>query len=229
MAMVLGIGLSRLCDAGMPAPTLSDVPRVLTLSEMSRERMEVISFFLLALAVSVWLIRLIWNAVARDFPSMPRLTYAKSLGLISLWGLLFLLVLTMISGARELMTPGAWKKEGLTYKLSEGPHPGEPSTSLRHEKLQQWRTALWQLAEEHQGQLPQELSADEMDPQLWETPDASQVKYIYVGGRRVDGPAAPIVYEPGIYGRERLVLMTTGEIRNMPIDQIQANLAARAP
>jgi hypothetical protein len=30
---------------------------------------------------------------------------------------LFLLVLTMISGARELMTPGAWEKKGFTYQL----------------------------------------------------------------------------------------------------------------
>ncbi len=35
-----------------------------------------------------------------------------------IWGLLFVLVLTMISGARELMTPGAWEKEGFTYVLA---------------------------------------------------------------------------------------------------------------
>ena len=35
------------------------------------------------------------------------------------WGSLFVLVLTMISGARELMTPGAWKKDGITYVLED--------------------------------------------------------------------------------------------------------------
>ena len=29
------------------------------------------------------------------------------------------IVLTMISGARELMTPGAWERNGVTYRLSE--------------------------------------------------------------------------------------------------------------
>ena len=28
-------------------------------------------------------------------------------------------VLAMISGARELMTPGAWEKHGATYRLKE--------------------------------------------------------------------------------------------------------------
>jgi hypothetical protein len=38
---------------------------------------------------------------------------------VTLWGLLFLLILTMISGARELMTPGAWEKHGSTYRLKD--------------------------------------------------------------------------------------------------------------
>ena len=45
----------------------------------------------------------------------------KALGVVFLWGLLFVLVLTMISGARELMTPGAWEKKGLTYRLTDDP------------------------------------------------------------------------------------------------------------
>jgi hypothetical protein len=40
---------------------------------------------------------------------------------VTLWGLLFLLILTMISGARELMTPGAWEKHGSTYELKDAP------------------------------------------------------------------------------------------------------------
>ena len=39
---------------------------------------------------------------------------------VVLWGLLFMLVLTMISGARELLTPGAWEKKGATYQLKAG-------------------------------------------------------------------------------------------------------------
>jgi hypothetical protein len=56
-----------------------------------------------------WLVQGIWIALRGDFTVLPRLTYPEALGVIALWGLLFLLVLTMISGDRELMTPGAWK------------------------------------------------------------------------------------------------------------------------
>ena len=51
------------------------------------------------------------------FPNLPKLNFWRALGLTVLWGLLFMVVLTMISGGRELMTPGAWDRQGATYKL----------------------------------------------------------------------------------------------------------------
>lgn len=89
--------------------------------------------------------RWLWNYVARDFAGWPRLTYGKVLAGVVLWGLLFVLVLTMISGARELMTPGAWKKQGFTYKLAEAPdQTSDPSpASVRRQHLEQLRQALW--------------------------------------------------------------------------------------
>jgi hypothetical protein len=48
------------------------------------------------------------------------MTYARALAAVALWGFVFVIVLTMISGARELLTPGAWEKQGATYKLKEG-------------------------------------------------------------------------------------------------------------
>ncbi len=82
-------------------------------------RLQTISFFLLCFLVSALFIQLVWNGLRKDFTRLPRLSYPKALGLVSLWGLLFVLVLTMISGARELMTPGAWDKVGSTYRLKE--------------------------------------------------------------------------------------------------------------
>lgn len=109
--------------AGMGAPTLEDIPRLLTLTNMAKLRLDAISFFLVCILGIAWAIQLAWNSLAKDFPKLPRISYLRSLGLMGLWGLLFLLVLTMISGARELMTPGAWKKNGFTYQLTE---PAEP-------------------------------------------------------------------------------------------------------
>ena len=97
-------------DAGMPSASLTDVARL---------RVENISFFLVVLLLSALLVQMIWNWLRNDFPRLPRLTYPKAVAVIGLWGLLFVLVLTMISGARELMTPGAWEKNGATYRLKQ--------------------------------------------------------------------------------------------------------------
>lgn len=111
--------LASPAEAGMGAITLEEIPRYLTLSKLAKLRLDAISFFLVGLLASGWAIQAIWNSLAKDFPKLPRISYLRSLGLIALWGLLFLLVLTMISGARELMTPGAWRKNGLLYELAE--------------------------------------------------------------------------------------------------------------
>ena len=126
----LWLGFAAIAEAGMAAPTLEDIPRYLTLSKLAKLRLDAISFFLVGLLASGWAIQLVWNSLAKDFPKLPRISYLRSLGLVALWGLLFLLVLTMISGARELMTPGAWRKNGLTYELAEPAQPA-PGNALK--------------------------------------------------------------------------------------------------
>ncbi|MGC4031756.1 MAG: hypothetical protein QM754_08495 [Tepidisphaeraceae bacterium] len=98
--------------AGMPSFTLTDVAKM---------RLDSISLFLAILFLHAWGIKGLWNAIAADFPSLPKMTYWRAVGVMTLWGLLFVLVLTMISGARELLTPGAWEKQGMTHKLKEKP------------------------------------------------------------------------------------------------------------
>src|SRR5437762_7128091 len=94
--------------AGMPSMSLTDVAKM---------RLENISFFLVGFFLSAFLSKLLWTYLANDWTFLPRLSYFKALGVVTLWGLLFVLVLTMISGARELMTPGAWEKKGFTHQL----------------------------------------------------------------------------------------------------------------
>ena len=98
--------------AGMPSFTLSDVAKL---------RLDSISFFLACLLLSAWGVKALWNSLAHDFPRLPRMSYFRALSVITLWGFLFVLVLTMISGARELLTPGAWEKQDVTYKLKDTP------------------------------------------------------------------------------------------------------------
>ncbi|MBI3857618.1 MAG: hypothetical protein HY293_18205 [Planctomycetes bacterium] len=114
---ILAAGLLMLCGAlpahaGMPSFTLTDI---------GRARLDSISFFLILVLLLALCVKGLWNYLAKDFAKLPRMTYPKALTAVALWGLLFLLVLTMISGARELMTPGAWEKQGATYRLKDGP------------------------------------------------------------------------------------------------------------
>lgn len=132
--------------AGMGQVTLSDVARVLTLSNLAKFRLDAISFFVVMILGSTWIIQQIWNSLSRDIPKLPRLSYLRALCLVALWGLLFVLVLSMISGARELMTPGAWEKKGFAYQLvrdppaAEKPAPSvaetEPASSIKAEAPQ---------------------------------------------------------------------------------------------
>lgn len=106
-------------SAGMPDTSLYDIAKVVTLSEHAEWRLQGISFFLMGVLLSALALKFLWNHLAKDFKFLPVMSYPKALGAVVLWGLLFILVLTMISGARELMTPGAWKKQGSTYTLSD--------------------------------------------------------------------------------------------------------------
>jgi hypothetical protein len=64
-------------SAGMPSVTLADVPpavRTVTqtgLTDLARQRLEVISFFLLGLLACAGVIRWLWNGLRKDFPSCP--------------------------------------------------------------------------------------------------------------------------------------------------------------
>jgi hypothetical protein len=84
--------------------------RTMVLTDLARFRVQTISFFIAVFLVSALVVKLLWNFLRRDFQKLPRLTFSKALGVVTLWGLLFIIVLAMISGARELMTPGAWEK-----------------------------------------------------------------------------------------------------------------------
>jgi hypothetical protein len=39
------------------------------------------------------------------------------------------------------------------------------------------------------------------------------MRYVYVGGQVADQGESPLVIEPGIFGDDRLVLLTNGEAR----------------
>jgi hypothetical protein len=127
-AIVWNVLLASIASAGMPAVLPSEWTQTHSPSWASSENagaspmapyLQAISFFVVGLLVCAWAVNGLWQVLRKDLTWLPSLSYARSLSLVVLWGLLFVVVLTMISGARELMTPGAWRKQGWTYRLNE--------------------------------------------------------------------------------------------------------------
>jgi hypothetical protein len=199
--------------AGMPTPQLSDFAAV---------RIEAISFFGVALLISAAVVRWLWNSLAKDFPNLPRLGFFRALTAVLLWGLLFVIVLTMIAGARELMTPGAWDKDGLLYKVAGDSHePADsPASNLDHRtaQLQQLQLQLWEYAARHDGRFPDSLDqiieSSEADPTIG--------PYGYVGGLGLDGDPSILVFESNAAGAARLALATDGRITVVSAEGIRS-------
>ena len=222
LLLSLGILLANAApvSAGMPSFTLTDAASL---------RLQSISFFLVVFLLSALVIRWIWNALTTDFPRLPRLSYPKALGLVALWGLLFLLVLTMISGARELLTPGAWKKdEGLTYTLGDKKKPEEPppgpTEEERRKKLQSLFAALAVSAVSHEGRYPPPNDTA-IPAEKWRVPGPSGMRYVYLPSRTTHDPGRVLACEPELFGEWRLVLFTNGDIRRMTSAELAPLLA----
>ena len=81
-----------------------------------------LSTVVVAMLLATIVLNLSWNALAKS-TTLPALSFGKTVILTVLLGMLFFLVLVMISGSRELLTPGAWQPSGLVS------HPTFPSTS----------------------------------------------------------------------------------------------------
>lgn len=221
---------ARTAAAGMPTVTLSDVARL---------RLETISFFLLGGLLSAGAVMALWNGLARDFPRLPRLTYGKACGLVTLWGLLFVIVLTMISGARELMTPGAWEKSGSTYRLrgdaAEASSEVSPEAlarraealAIRQLRLSRLADRLGDFAAAHDGRYPAVLE-ELKDDSLCELPDLPGTRYRLLAGRQRAGPPLLLAYEPEVYEGQHFVALTDGRIEQWPYAKI-SRLAEESP
>ncbi len=123
--IVIDMVLANYCLAGMPSVLPTSWEGVPKLTEVTAERLQAISFFTVGLFACTLAIQWLWNIVAKNSAWLPKLSFTKAFVLILLWGSLFVIVLTMISGARELLTPGAWKQEGMIYKLNTEATPND--------------------------------------------------------------------------------------------------------
>ena len=202
--------------AGMPSFHLSDIAKM---------RLDAISFFLVGLLLSAWGVQVLWNLLSRDIPQLSRIRYSTSLAGTILWGLLFMLVLTMISGARELMTPGAWRKKGYTYALQSDDATSNVSTSAdaiklqteRRARLELLRTMLWAYAAANDGKFPESIAESGIAQELWKQPGTVPATYAYTGGGSVDSERVRLVLEYAVYeDGSQWQLFTDGAIEQVP-------------
>jgi hypothetical protein len=198
VCLVFGAHTAR---AGMTVYDLNDVVRL---------RLEDISFFLVLLLVSAAGIRLLWNYLARDFPRLPRLSFLKAISLTVLLSLAILLVLVMISGAREVLTPGAWYRQGSHYRPND-----IGNLEMRRQSMENLRAALVSYAMGHEGRFPPHSYVLDIPEKLWQAPDLSGTRYVYVGGTTLSQSNAVVACEPQNFGETRLVLLGSGKIESM--------------
>ncbi|MFM7059401.1 MAG: hypothetical protein ACKO2P_21015 [Planctomycetota bacterium] len=220
-ATALWVLAADIAQAGMPTISLTDV---------GRARLSSISFFLLLLLICTVVVQRLWNALARDFARLPRLSFRGALAGVVLWGLLFIVVLTMISGARELMTPGAWIRTGFTSRLTL---PTESSVeqqvaqevsrqlqlrNVRQERLQQLGMELRRWREQHDGQYPTVEQFQTLPAELRQVPGDLPAEYVYLppatdAGDAADSANSPLIVEPAIFGdTHQLSLYRSGAV-----------------
>jgi hypothetical protein len=200
--------------AGMPSFALRDIYRL---------RFQQLSFFIFLLILCAFLFKVTWNYAMKGFSSVPPLNFRRSLCLAVLFGSVMLLILTMISGIREVLTPEAWRKQGNTYRLNDPAQ--EP---MRRRNLEQLRAALFEYARERDGKFPAHDFAHEIPEKIWESPDELGSHYVYSGGLTTNDTSLILALEPTNFGEKRFVLMISGEIQMLSKEQIERRLYGRA-
>jgi hypothetical protein len=197
-----------------------------TLTEAAEVRLQNLSFFLFGFLLSALLIQLLWNALRRDSPALPRLSYLKAVGLLGLWGVVFTLALVATGGARELMTPGEPGPSGIRYRLTPEPQPVEKAEDIRRRQLEWLKDALWRYAGANNGRFPPSRTDPAIPPDQWQLPDATGMQYVYVGGLVATRDGVPLAFEPDVYGGGRWVLFSHGELQLMTSVELTRALPA---
>lgn len=212
--------------AGMPAMlptpyTKDKFPHAKALDHWMDERLQALSFFLLVFVISALAVRMLWNLARKDWPQVPRLSYPRALLFTFIWGLVAIVVLTMISGARELMTPGAWRKQGWTYKLASATVDEPFFRQKRRAGLERLRLSLMSYAAMHEGKFP--TTTEEVDVD-WNIPAHPGFDFLYRPDHAPSTTGELLAFEPELGDEERFVLLTSGLIGTMRTAEIESAL-----
>jgi hypothetical protein len=202
--VVLGLCLmENTARAGMPSPQL-------IVTELGKRRLEEVSFFLFGFLLVTEFCRRLWNGLAKEIRSLPTLGYRNALCIMFLWGLALTVVLSLVSGARELMTPAAWEPNGITHRLAAS-HSNAASEELakRRLKFESLKTELWKYAANHDSRFPSDVT--QLPAEIAVADPISGLPYFLQPDLTTSSPATVLAREPDIY-RDRLLLLTDGTI-----------------
>ncbi|MFC7335609.1 hypothetical protein ACFQY0_00350 [Haloferula chungangensis] len=197
---------------------------VITLTDAAKARLDVLSFFIVAYLLLGLAVKGLWNSLAKSSEKMPRLNYRRALALLLLSGLFLYVILTMISGARELLTPGAWEKQGVGYRLREASDTFE-TKEQRHQRLSKLRDAIWSHAEAHQGKPPSGPFSGEVPLSSWRLSDGNF--YAYLKPETIGTGHEVLIYEPASSGPRRFILFTDGSIEDWAEGKLNSELKKR--
>ncbi len=205
-------------------PTLAGMPSF-SLTEVASARLDAISLFLVAFAVSAWILLKAWNRLARDFSWMPRLSYVGALSALVVSGLFVYAALSLIAGARELMTPGAWVRTGSTHRIAYPERDPKPwLESGRRLALENLRDQLWTYAAAHGGSLPANRIDAPIPENIWSGVHPSGESLAYVPNRRPGTGSLIVVYEPDAYGSVRFAIQEDGAIVKISPNELKERL-----
>jgi hypothetical protein len=185
-------------------------------------RLQALSFFLFLLLVLSWGLKRLWNGLRSAFPSWPTLTFRWAFGLLLLFGLLIHVVLTMIAGARELMTPGAWEKDGSRYRLRVMSGSESVPRDMRMAGIEDMKERIWNYALEHKGKVPDGPFGGEIPWKEWRAPTGGV--YCYLARKSIGGGRELLLYEPTEAGSKRFVLLSDGSIEEWSESKIYQTL-----
>lgn len=184
---------------------------VITLTDVAKARLDALSFFIAGYFLISWLVKLVWNHLAKTLTVLPRLDYSRALALVFLSGLMFYVVLTMISGARELLTPGAWQKQGAGYRLREEGLP-EISKEERKAAITTLRDEIWKYAKNHDGKAPSSPFDAGVELKYWKFMGGGL--YCLMPDVRPGVGRSILVYEPSTAGGRRFLIWSDGTIED---------------
>ena len=198
-------------------------------TEVTRLRVEGVSFFLLVLFLSALGVQGVWNALTADFPRWSRLSYAKAVGVVVLWALICVPIYVTLSEFQKWRSPGPKPPVTSLETLADPPASVRSGISIeaaRRSAIDRLAAKLFAYAEAHEGAFPRDVAELAGPDRVWELPDGSGLLYLYVAGRKVGDLDAILAYEPGLYGNTRHVLFADGSIRFMDVDAIRKALKA---